>query len=274
VIKNLTLQCRFDGYDCYDEWFDKKCNVKEPNLANGKCDGGDYNTPECAFDGGDCIDFNSRFPSCEVENPYLIGDGTCNHGGFFRNGEQDRVPFILAITSNASLYTSAACGYDGGDCFDYLFPKCESIRPDLMGNGVCDNEIPKQNTAECAWDGGDCIVFNHRNSVNCTSSDVYFGDGVCYKWMNTVDCNFDGGDCVSKSVFPNCNLTVPPFISKGYCRPECGHSPSNSNCTFFDDVYPNCNIVVGDEDGGAMRRSLIGDGKCDNSDYNIPERDS
>ena len=87
MIKNLTLQCRFDGYDCYDEWFDKKCNVKEPNLANGKCDGGDYNTPECAFDGGDCIDFNSRFPSCEVENPYLIGDGTCNHGGFFRNGE-------------------------------------------------------------------------------------------------------------------------------------------------------------------------------------------
>ena len=38
------------------------CNVEDSSyVGNGYCSGGDYNTPECKFDGGDCDEFNSKY---------------------------------------------------------------------------------------------------------------------------------------------------------------------------------------------------------------------
>jgi hypothetical protein len=37
------------------------CTVSFPSLiGDGNCNGGDYNTPECGFDKGDCEDVNAK----------------------------------------------------------------------------------------------------------------------------------------------------------------------------------------------------------------------
>ena len=68
-----------------------------------RCDFGDYNTAECGFDGGDCLEFNLRHPNCLVEYPWKVGDGRCN----------------------GDKYNAAECGFDGGDCdFFNSYPNC------------------------------------------------------------------------------------------------------------------------------------------------------
>jgi len=64
-------------------------------IGDGRCDGGDYNTDDCGSDGGDCDEFNDKYPNCNVEDPYRIGDRSCNDGG---------------------AYNTTDCGFDGGDC--------------------------------------------------------------------------------------------------------------------------------------------------------------
>jgi len=74
------------------------CDVEMPWwLGDGICDGGDYNTAACGYDGGDCDELNEFFklhPDCDVEYPHWVGDGDCDGG----------------------RYNTAECGYDGGDC--------------------------------------------------------------------------------------------------------------------------------------------------------------
>ena len=41
--------------------------------------------------GGDCLDFNVRYPNCSVESPWMIGNGRC-HG---------------------ESYNTEECGFDG-----------------------------------------------------------------------------------------------------------------------------------------------------------------
>ncbi len=31
-----------------------------------------YNTPECSFDGGDCLDFKEKYTGCDVPFPSLL----------------------------------------------------------------------------------------------------------------------------------------------------------------------------------------------------------
>merc|ERR1712071_123923 len=63
-------------------------------IGNGVCDGGDYNTLDCGYDGGDCIEFNNIYPNCHVHITRWIGDGKCDGGE----------------------YDTQECGWDGGDC--------------------------------------------------------------------------------------------------------------------------------------------------------------
>ena len=65
-------------------------------IQDGRCDGGDYNTVECNYDGGDCTEFNENYPNCNVDSPYKVGDNFCDKGD----------------------YDTEECGYDGGDCDD------------------------------------------------------------------------------------------------------------------------------------------------------------
>ena len=36
-----------------------------------------YNTEECGWDGGDCVELNTKYPNCHAANPSNIGDGYC-----------------------------------------------------------------------------------------------------------------------------------------------------------------------------------------------------
>jgi hypothetical protein len=45
------------------------------------------NNPECEFDGGDCIDFNTKYPECDVFKPSFVGDGTCYDAGKYNTLE-------------------------------------------------------------------------------------------------------------------------------------------------------------------------------------------
>lgn len=147
------------------------CNVESPDfIGDGSCDGGDYNTVECGFDGGDCVTFNAQYPECKVDLPYWIGYfNTCDGGE----------------------YNTIECGWDGGDCCAVTFPSWEGVGnkciicemdnegkytpcaacnvddPSLVGNGICDGV--DYNTPECGYDGGDCIDPEYPN---CHASDM------------------------------------------------------------------------------------------------------
>ena len=83
-----------EGSDCTAIEY-PNCHVENPHwIGNGKCDGGNYNTELCGFDGNDCNYFNQNYSDCKVENPKYIGNGFCN-GGEYNIGD---------------------CSWDGGDC--------------------------------------------------------------------------------------------------------------------------------------------------------------
>ncbi len=57
-----------------------KCHVDSNYLiGDGRCHG-EYNTTDCGYDGGDCIEFYKKYPNCNVTYPEYIGDGYC-YGG-------------------------------------------------------------------------------------------------------------------------------------------------------------------------------------------------
>ena len=60
-------------------------------------DGGVYNTEICNFDGGDCLEFNSKYPDCKNAYPERVGDVYCNIEGD---------------------HHTDICGFDGGDCIE------------------------------------------------------------------------------------------------------------------------------------------------------------
>lgn len=115
------------------------CDVTQmQNVGDGFCDGYEFNTQECGWDGGDCDAFNLNTPNCSVPYPYLVGNGYCD--GYD--------------------YDTLECNYDGGDCdeFKNLYPACSVKYPYLIGNGFCDGH--EYNVEECGWDGGDCELVN------------------------------------------------------------------------------------------------------------------
>lgn len=123
----------------------ESCNVPNPLwIGDGICDGDEYNTPECEFDGGDCGLYTegepctnndecvSRiciartnlcaprpidlFPNCTVKEWWRIGDAVCD-GGY------------------NSSYVTLECGYDGGDC---NAPGDFCTNPEQCASGSCD----------------------------------------------------------------------------------------------------------------------------------------
>merc|ERR1712226_1005006 len=105
------------------------CYVEFPQyIGDGFCDEyNGYNTPECAYDGGDCAELNNfkaKYPDCEVEYPDDINDGICTPG-----------------------YNTEECGYDNGECgffnlfymrFHPRYPDCNVENPEYLGDGYCD----------------------------------------------------------------------------------------------------------------------------------------
>ena len=100
------------------------CSVPDPSslLSNRICYGdiglGMYNTKACAFDSGDCIEFNEKYPGCNIPDATRLGDGVCDGGEF----------------------NTVACQFDFGDCDEFYehYPDCEAANPNKVGDGKCD----------------------------------------------------------------------------------------------------------------------------------------
>jgi hypothetical protein len=155
------------------------CDAENPiNIGDGICHGGQYNTEGCHYDGGDCLEFNKKYPNCTTD---LLVDASRVGNGYCTNE-----------------LNSAECGWDDGDCVDFntQYPNCKVDLPYRNGDGLCTGL--QYNVEECGWDDGDCLDFNEKYP-NCTSyGDMLFlvGNGHCDDSFNVEDCGWDGGDCV------------------------------------------------------------------------------
>ena len=168
-----------------------------PLIGDGKCDhskGYFANILDCGWEGGDCLIFNQRYPTCKNIQAYMISDGNCDHG----------------------MYNTQECAWDGGDCVGENYPNCFVDNPLFLGNGRCEIE---GNTEECGFDGGDCVEFN-RKYPNCLAHrPSLIGNGICIQAVNTIECGYDGGDCDEfNDNFPNCNVTAPFKVGDGTCN--------------------------------------------------------
>ncbi len=153
------------------------CNVPQISyLGDDFCDGYPYNTPECDYDGGDCITFNEMYPLCNVSKPWTVGNGHCSIDGEYNVTECDydggdclgnnitcNVPepkYVGDYDCDGYPYNTPECLYDGGDCatFNLLYPKCTVPEPSRVGDGECDNNLAAYNVSECGYDGGDCLL--------------------------------------------------------------------------------------------------------------------
>jgi len=188
--------------------------------GNGRCDGGDFNTIECGYDGGDCKDFNAKnYTNCNVENPFWVGDGVCD-------GDKEG-------------YYDESCGWDGGDCAPFKYPNCIIYNPfstDMrlskygeeesqeLGDDVCDQIF---NTKECEWDGEDCVEFNKYPDCN-VGIPGWIGNGYCNGApYNTEACGWDGGDCLVHPDYPDCHVGIPSYIGDNFCD---GGSYNTTEC--------------------------------------------
>ena len=240
-----------------------ECQVSSSGwIGDGECDGGEYNTAECGWDGGDCDapPTPPGYPDCYVSHPESIGDGNCE-GAF--NFEE--------------------CGWDGGDCeeFNTMYPDCrrgdESCAsfnrtypgcivniPEWVGDGsYCD--AGAYNTAECDWDGGDCFEFNEKYPSCKAEYPFWLGNGNCNLGEYfTAECGWDGGDCLGLGLlvsnFPLCRVGHthydPSVIGNGICHglfnnKECGWD--GGDCIDFNEKYPDCHVELPGE---------IGNGYC------------
>jgi hypothetical protein len=219
------------------------CNVNVPQwVGDGGCDGGEYNTVECGYDGGDCDDFNMNYPNCDVEYPFLIANGLCDGVG----------------------YNTPECGYDGGDCEMYnTYPQCNVTNPKWLGDLQCDlHENEMYHTKECGYDFGDCIAVLFPN---CTVDDtLLLGNGECNGGSYNVEaCEYDGGDCDDfNQNYPNCVVDNPTYIGNGQCdggpynTTECGLD--GGDCVIFinNELDDDANIGSTNESSHATLASL------------------
>lgn len=224
-------------------------DVDTSKIYDNRCDG-QYNTPQCGFDGGDCRVFNERYPNCTVDFPAKIGNSICN----------------------GNEYNTLKCGFDGGDCIEFneKYPNCRNVRdPFRVGDGKCDRG--RYDTSFCDWDGGDCLglpLQRRRPDCNVTDSSK-LGDGSCDAFLNNLECGFDEGDCDVYNIYPNCFVDEPSKIGDGICNGQaynsldCGFD--GGDCLEFNENYPNCTTV---EDP-----FRIGDGNCDQGFYDVSSCD-
>ncbi len=228
--------------------------------GNGRCDGGEYNSEVCGWDGGDCETFNKDYPHCNVTNPFWVGDSICD-------GDENMI----------EGYMNETCGYDGDDCAPKNYPDCNVFNPyadvdpivrvSILGNGFCDSKL---NIEECGYDDGDCLDFNIKYPECEFIVPGFIGNGMCNGGETYVkECGFDGGDCIDiVAKYPNCNLTSSWFTSFGdgicntlaYNNEACGWE--DGDCAKFNSKYPDC---------CAPLPSKIGDGYCDGDEYSTDE---
>ena len=222
-----NAECNWEGGDCIfcdetssfpSDGFDYSgCSAANKCwIGDGVCDDKlaylGLNTPECNWEGGDCVfcPETSIFPrdgfdysNCVTPNKCMIGDGFCSILSEFMFG-----------------LNTPECNWEAGDCDCYnaetpIFPNdgfdysnCNVTNRCWLGDTECDSG--DYNTSECNFDGGDCLCeqagfpddgFDYSNCA--IENSCWIGDGFCdvfilgddlSSFMNTTECNYDGGD--------------------------------------------------------------------------------
>lgn len=233
------------------------CHVDFPELlGNGKCNSRDhrgnteYNSRECGFDAGDCLELNEKYPDCHPLDFMYFGDGKC-----------DFLP-----------HNTAACGYEDGDCLQFHldYPNCEVDNPAEIGDGKCVNELHGHhyNSEQCGYDGGDCLEFNDL-LPNCTVAMPHkLNNGICDgPSYNVSECGYDGGDCLPPQDYPSCKALQPHLVGNGECEAvklfEIGKETYNSSECGYDGGDCLFKPVQGLPDCFVLNPELIGDGTCE-----------
>jgi len=271
------------------------CNIQQVEIVkfgDKRCDGGSFNSVQCAFDGGDCVNFNLAYPNCATIDPWRIGDGTCdeifntiecNYDGadccpYGDPNDLSLADFRLADQSqcDGGQYSTQKCQYDAGGC-DFVqrqYPLClleelgnlfsKDDDPPILGNGICESSI--YNIDDCGDEVGDCTVCN-----SLVADKTLTGDGICHGGMhNSLDCNSDAGDCETFNArYPRCYidavdkisegpvLVAVPIIGDGICNSGIYNNP---DCGYEDGDCLLCNELV-------ENSTKIGDGVCDGQNY-------
>lgn len=255
-----------------------KCYVDNDQIkkvGDGVCDGGYLNSRNCGLDGGDCSDFKSVYPECDLINVTKIGDGVCDAEfnvsscGF---DEFDCCPYNITDKHfgdnkcHGGFFGSGICGYDQDDCntFRSYYKNCDLeeaakrinvvrtlknisiFKPDseiILGDGVCDSGA--YISPECGYEAGDC--------ESCLVVDyTKIGNGKCDGGSyNTAQCYYDFGDCINVE-FPDCHVDTPNFIKDGKCDAKI--FISGKNCENDGGDCDRCNVT---------NPLKVGDSKCD-----------
>ncbi len=278
-----------------------KCNVEDQaeisNLGNGECNDGFLNQISCGFDGGDCIDFNKDYPTCEAdEDAYIVGDGECNEKYnnpecLFDGGDCCRFNTITTQDNNGfcngGLHNTKACNYDGGECLDFnvKYRKCPietlalEVDPGksvIIGDKVCDSGVYMSEI--CGYEGGDCkeCETNLRATNLPKGAERLIGDGFCNgKDFMGNGCNNDGGDCdecvtilndttTNGIIYPNPEL----LVGDGFCNGGIFHAEACGNdgedCSKTCSSIPSSNaatlaLYAADINGDGFADLVVGD---------------
>jgi len=163
---------------CENENNEPYFHLAKKHFGTGGCWGGPLNSIDCAFEGGDCINFNLAYPLCQDSKfkdvEARVGDGICDEE-----------------------FSTSACNYDGGDCCPL-----EIIDSPLFGDGQC-NIGENINSKKCGYDNGDCVNFIQMHP-NCPleelagfdDDETVLGNGFCDGGLYTsLSCGFKNGDC-------------------------------------------------------------------------------
>ena len=179
-----TEKCGWDDGDCFDSRY-PNCDIPSygnvTKLGDGVCEDYRFNVPECEYEGGDCVEFNEKYPDCPTRYPDKIGNGYCDGSIYGGNTEE--------------------CGWDGGDCLELRekYPDCTEDFI-FLGDGSCTSSRGfGANTEECGFEDGDCLEFNEKYPDCLAEYPPWVGNGNCDGTAyNTEECGWDGGDCLSK----------------------------------------------------------------------------
>ncbi|KAL8428060.1 hypothetical protein ACSSS7_007414 [Eimeria intestinalis] len=161
------------------------CKCERRLLVNGSCTP-ECNTPECLFDGGECLDMCNA--KCAKS---WLGDGDCD-----RDCDTDE------------------CGHDKGDCDSSTNVNLQAVRAAantndvcdsacrlwMIGNSICDKQC---NNKACGFDGGDCdnvsvvleVDYSAKPEVYQFCAKEWIGDGSCDPNCFNKESKWDGGDC-------------------------------------------------------------------------------
>ena len=165
---------------------------KDGGLGDGQCHIA-LNSPECCFDGGDCV----VCPTCPDSK--MVNDGVCD----------------------LHLMTEECC-YDHGDCDpDFVNSACfknchvpglnEIQLKYFLTNGICDHPL---NKADCCFDNGECLGVAEDCKYSCPSNTTRLGDGICDEDLNNIMCCYDIGDCPYKV---KTDIQLPPHCVTDTC---------------------------------------------------------